>query len=96
MGAGKGYLTFALYDYLRYTLGKDCTVTGVEFRQDLVDQCNQVAKDCAFDQLHFEQGTIEGYGPGRRPPYPDRPSRFAIRLPMMPSIREYGTSPRSS
>jgi hypothetical protein len=33
----------------------------VEYRPDLVDLCNQVAKDSRFDGLSFVQGTIEEY-----------------------------------
>ncbi|MPR34990.1 class I SAM-dependent methyltransferase [Salmonirosea aquatica] len=63
MGAGKGYLTFALYDYLNNVLGKPAQVTGVEFRKDLVDLCNGIAQKSGFDGLHFEEGTIENYAP---------------------------------
>ncbi|MBE5318949.1 SAM-dependent methyltransferase [Pedobacter sp. MR2016-19] len=61
MGSGKGYLTFALYDYLHSVLKLESEVTGVEYRQDMVDLCNQVAVKSAFDKLNFVQGTIEGY-----------------------------------
>ncbi len=61
MGAGKGYLTFALYDYLKNNLQRDVEVVGVEFRKDLVDFCNQVAKDSGFNGLSFVEGTIEDY-----------------------------------
>lgn len=61
MGAGKGYLTFALYDYLRNSLGKQVEVMGIEYRKDLVDFCNQVAQDSGFDALRFEEGSIEDY-----------------------------------
>lgn len=60
MGSGKGYLTFALYDYLHNTLQKKASVTGIEIRKDLVDKCNAIAAKANFDQLHFEEGTIEG------------------------------------
>ena len=63
MGAGKGYLTFALYDYRNNVLGKPAQVTGVEFRKDLVELCNDIAKKSGFDDLHFEEGTIENYAP---------------------------------
>lgn len=59
MGSGKGYLTFALYDYLRHTLGTAAMVTGVEYRQDMVDLCNKVAADNGFNGLAFRQGSIE-------------------------------------
>ena len=61
MGSGKGYLTFALYDYLRYTLNRDVQVTGVEYRKDLVEFCNQVAQEASFDDLHFVEGSIVDY-----------------------------------
>ncbi|MFD2289014.1 methyltransferase [Pedobacter petrophilus] len=61
MGSGKGYLTFALYDYLHSVLKLDSEVVGVEYRQDMVDLCNTVAGNANFDQLSFVQGTIEDY-----------------------------------
>jgi SAM-dependent methyltransferase len=61
MGSGKGYLTFALYDYLHQQLNLKAKVTGVEFRDDLVSLCNTIAAESKFDQLHFVHGTIEDY-----------------------------------
>lgn len=61
MGAGKGYLTFALYDYLLNTLNLPAKVVGVEFRKDLVDLCNDIAKKSLFNQLEFIEGSIEQY-----------------------------------
>jgi len=61
MGSGKGYLTFALYDYLLNVLKVDAAVTGIEFRKDLVDLCNQIAQESSFQQLHFEEGTIADF-----------------------------------
>ena len=59
MGAGKGYLTFALYDYLYNTLKLSPNVIGVELRKQLVDDCNQVAGKSSFANLKFIEGTIE-------------------------------------
>lgn len=61
MGSGKGYLTFALYDYLVNILKIGAKVTGVEYRQDLVDLCNKIASGSNFTGLDFVQGTIEDY-----------------------------------
>jgi hypothetical protein len=61
MGSGKGYLTFALYDYLVNVLGMKADVTGVEFRNDLVVLCNEIAASAGFNGLGFTEGTIEGY-----------------------------------
>ena len=60
MGSGKGYLTFALYDYLLNHQQK-ANVVGVEFRKDMVDLCNAIAKKANFDQLSFVEGTIDSY-----------------------------------
>lgn len=61
MGSGKGYLTFALYDYLTNILKINAMVTGVEFREDLVTLCNTIATNTGFSQLHFRQGIIEHF-----------------------------------
>lgn len=61
MGSGKGYLTFALYDYLTNNLKINASVIGVEIRKELVDFCNQVAKSCGFKNLHFYEGTINNF-----------------------------------
>lgn len=59
MGSGKGYLTFALYDYLKKNMAGNIQVTGVEFRPDLVEKCNKIAADAGFEDLIFIEGTIE-------------------------------------
>ncbi len=61
MGAGKGYLTFALYDYLKNNLKLKVSTVGVEFRKDLVNLCNQIAEKSSFENLSFVEGTIEEY-----------------------------------
>jgi SAM-dependent methyltransferase len=61
MGAGKGYLTFALYDYLNNVIQKPAAVVGVEFRKDLVDLCNKIGVNSGFEQLQFVEGTIDDY-----------------------------------
>ena len=61
MGSGKGYLTFALYDYLTNVLKLEATVTGVEFRPDMVALCNKIAQNTGFSTLNFVEGTIEDY-----------------------------------
>ena len=58
MGSGKGYLTFALYDFLTGKLGKTAVVTGVESREELVNLSNGIAEKAGFVNLHFVTGTI--------------------------------------
>ncbi len=61
MGSGKGYLTFALYDYLANTLKLKTNVEGVEIRPDMVDLCNKFAVESGFTNLHFTKSSIEEY-----------------------------------
>ncbi len=58
MGSGKGYLTFALYDYLQ-TKNKEIKVTGIELREDLVLKCNKIAEESLYTGLHFTKGSIQ-------------------------------------
>jgi SAM-dependent methyltransferase len=59
MGSGKGYLTFAAYDYLNNVRNIETHVTGVEARKDLVDLCDRTAAENGFEKLQFRHGTIE-------------------------------------
>lgn len=59
MGAGKGYLTFALYDYLTTQLKLTVDLLGIECRPELVEQGNLIAQKAKFERLHFEAKTIE-------------------------------------
>ncbi len=61
MGSGKGYLTFAMYDFLTGSLDKETTIVGVEGRSELVDFCNKTAQEIGFDRLRFEPGNIQDY-----------------------------------
>lgn len=61
MGSGKGYLTFAIYDFFNNILDKQVSVVGIENRTALVDFCNSVAKSVNFENLHFYHGDIKSY-----------------------------------
>jgi hypothetical protein len=61
MGSGKGYLTFAVYDYFVNTLGLRATVKGIEARPDLVELCNNIASRAGFDGLSFDAGFINDF-----------------------------------
>ncbi|CAL2082936.1 Methyltransferase family protein [Tenacibaculum sp. 190524A02b] len=61
MGSGKGYLTFALYDYLVNKKEYKVTVTGIELRESLVNYCNDIAKKCEFTDLQFVAKPIQEY-----------------------------------
>lgn len=61
MGCGKGYLTFATYDYFKNILGLDVKVTGVDTKTQIIELCNDIAKTCEFNDLQFVNGWIGDY-----------------------------------
>ncbi|MDD5350512.1 MAG: SAM-dependent methyltransferase [Chthoniobacteraceae bacterium] len=61
MGSGKGYLTFAAYDYFQRVEHRAASVTGVEAREDLASLCNRVAGECDFEGLRFVCSPIAEY-----------------------------------
>jgi SAM-dependent methyltransferase len=63
MGSGKGYLTFALYEFLSKNHQLQPRITGIELRQNLVDQCNRIAADNQFEGLNFMAQDIQQYRP---------------------------------
>jgi hypothetical protein len=62
-GSGKGYLTFAVHDWLRHTLGREARVTGVELRDDLVQLCQRVIGKLKLQGMDYEQGDVRHYHP---------------------------------
>ena len=62
-GSGKGYLTFAIHDYLRNTLQREAQVTGVELRPDMVELCNGAAARLEHPGLTFECGDVRSVVP---------------------------------
>ncbi|RSC29350.1 SAM-dependent methyltransferase [Pseudomonas putida] len=62
-GSGKGYLTFAMHDYLRNTLAREAQVTGVELRPDMVELCNAAAARLEHSGLEFQCGDVRSVVP---------------------------------
>ena len=63
MGAGKGYLTFALYELLTQRLNMAVDIKGVEIRPDLVLKINEIIKANSLEGLEFVESSIESYHP---------------------------------
>jgi hypothetical protein len=63
MGAGKGYLTFALYELLTQRLNLDVDIKGVEIRPDLVLKINEIINSNHLKGLEFVESSIEAYHP---------------------------------
>ncbi|HEY7865597.1 MAG TPA: SAM-dependent methyltransferase, partial [Psychromonas sp.] len=62
-GSGKGYLTFAIHDYLRHSLNNNAQVIGVELRQGLADLCNETAATLDHQGLSFVCGDVKTHAP---------------------------------
>ena len=62
-GCGKGYLTFALHDYLHHVLHNAAEVTGVELREELVALCNTAAEKLDYTGLAFVCGDVKTHAP---------------------------------
>lgn len=63
MGAGKGYLTFALHELLTQRLNLEVDIKGVEIRPDLVLKINEIIKSSGLKGLEFVESSIEAYHP---------------------------------
>ncbi|MCP4440277.1 MAG: SAM-dependent methyltransferase [Aureispira sp.] len=61
MGCGKGYLTFALYQYLYQQKQLKAEITGIELREHLVEFCNSQAADLGWGGLSFVAQDIMDY-----------------------------------
>ena len=65
MGAGKGYLTFALHELLTQRMHLDVDIRGVEIRPDLVLKINEIIESNHLIGLEFVESSIEAYHPGK-------------------------------
>jgi len=60
-GCGKSYLTFGLYYYLKQVKGRDVEIVGLDLKEDVIDFCNEIAKELGYDELKFLTGDIADY-----------------------------------
>ena len=61
MGSGKGYLTFAIYDYFNNARKITAKVIGIDTRDELVSLCNDIARSADFQNLRFEKNFIRNF-----------------------------------
>ena len=60
---GKSYLSFAAYHYFANVRGMSVSMTGVDLKPDVIEECAKIAKDLGFNGLEFIQGDINLYSP---------------------------------
>ena len=63
-GAGRGYLTFAIHEWLRRAKHVDAQVVGVELRADLVQEAQASIHQLGLQGLHFEAGDVRTFEAG--------------------------------
>ena len=57
-GCGKAYLSFALYYYLTEIEKLRVRICGLDLKENVIDFCNNLSRECRFDNLIFEVGDI--------------------------------------
>lgn len=60
-GSGKSYLTFALYYYLHEVKKLDIEIIGLDLKKEVIEHCNEIARDLQYDNLKFLVGDIGDY-----------------------------------
>ena len=65
-GCGKSYLSFALYHYFNFVLGKNVSVTGLDLKKDVIEHCARLSDELGYDNLSFYCGDIAEFGGDRK------------------------------
>lgn len=64
-GCGKSYLTFALHHLLHTLRELEVRITGLDLKQEVVADCNRIARELDCEGLSFEVGHIAEHQPDR-------------------------------
>ena len=67
-GCGKSYLTFAVYYYLTELEKIPVEITGLDLKDDVIAECEDLARRSHYDNLHFFIGNIADYADNEKIP----------------------------
>lgn len=59
LGCGKGYLTFATYDYVAARAKQTPLGQGIDIKENVIDICNEIADKVGFSGLKFINARID-------------------------------------
>lgn len=58
---GKSYLSFAVYHYLTVTMNRTVNMVGIDLKKDVIEYCNNTAKNLGYSGLNFYACNINDY-----------------------------------
>lgn len=58
-GCGKSYLTFLVYYYFVEIKKMKAKIIGYDLKSDVVDRCNEIAKNYGYSGLHFQVNDVK-------------------------------------
>ena len=64
---GKSYLSFAAYHYFANVKKMKVSMTGIDLKQDVIEECSKIAKSLCFDGLEFICQDINDYVTDKTP-----------------------------
>ncbi|MDP0505901.1 MAG: SAM-dependent methyltransferase [Fusobacterium sp. JB019] len=60
-GCGKSYLTFALHYYFQIKDNLDFKIIGLDLKEDVIEECNNIAKELDLKNIEFLTGDIKDF-----------------------------------